>query len=122
MKRLNISMKKLILSGFFVALIVFGGRRANADFLFGEPVNLGPVINSPSRDYGACVLADGLELYFCSERPGGLGAADIWVSTRQSIDDSWDPPTNLGSTVNSPYSDSYPSLSSDGLTLYFSDA
>jgi len=95
---------------------------ANADFVFGKPQNLGLVINSASSDYGACVSADSLELYFCSERPVGSGAADIWVSTRQSIDDPWGPPTNLGSTVNSPYSDSYPSLSSDGLTLYFSDA
>jgi hypothetical protein len=63
-----------------------------------------------------------LELYFTSERAGGFGAGDIWVSTRQSVNDPWGSPANLGSTVNSPYSDSYPSLSSDGLTLYFSDA
>jgi len=95
---------------------------ARADFAFGEPVNMGSAINSPSSDYGACVSADGLELYFTSERTGGFGAADIWVSTRQSIHDPWNPPTNLGPTVNGPYNDSYPTLSSNGLTLYFSDA
>ncbi|MHC4439235.1 MAG: LamG-like jellyroll fold domain-containing protein [Planctomycetota bacterium] len=92
-----------------------------ADFFFGEPQNMGQVINSSSSDYGACVSTDGLELYFCSERPGGFGAGDIWISIRKTVNDPWDQPTNLGSTVNSPYSDSYPSLSSDGLTLYFSD-
>jgi len=107
----------------FVLLTVLNiARGVRADFIFGEPVNLGSVINSARSDYGACISVDGLELYFCSERSGGFGAADIWVSTRQSVNDPWDSPTNLGSTVNSPYSDSYPSLSSDGLTLYFSDA
>jgi len=107
----------------FVLLTVLNiARGVRADFIFGEPVNLGSVINSARSDYGACISVDGLELYFCSERSDGFGSADIWVSTRQSVNDPWDSPTNLGSTVNSPYSDSYPSLSSDGLTLYFSDA
>jgi OOP family OmpA-OmpF porin len=95
---------------------------AKADFVFGPPQSLGPVINSTSSDYGPCVSADGLELYFCSERAGGFGAADIWVSKRQSVNDPWESPVNIGSTVNSSSSESYPSLSSDGLTLYFSDA
>jgi hypothetical protein len=111
---------KQLLFRFLTVLCVTGGVKA--DFIFGEPQNLGPVINSASSDYGACISADGLELYFTSERAGGFGAGDIWVSTRQSVNDPWGPPANLGSTVNSPYSDSYPSLSSDGLTLYFSDA
>src|SRR4030042_1610831 len=98
----------------FVLLTVLNiARGVRADFIFGEPVNLGSVINSARSDYGACISVDGLELYFCSERSGGFGAGDIWVSTRQSLNDPWGPPANLGSTVNSPYSDSYPSLSSD---------
>jgi len=110
---------KSLLFGFLTALFVAVGVKA--DFFFGEPQNMGQAINSPSSDYSACTSTDGLELYFCSERPGGFGAGDIWISTRKSVNDPWDPPSNLGSTVNSPYSDSYPSLSSDGLTLYFSD-
>jgi hypothetical protein len=94
---------------------------ARADFVFGRPQNLGPVINSPASDFGACTSADGLELYFASDRAGGFGTADIWLSTRPSVDVSWGPPANLGATVNSPYMEAYPSLSSDGLTLYFSD-
>jgi len=95
---------------------------AKADFTFGTPTNLGPVVNSASSDYGTCLSADGLEMYFTSERPGGFGSGDIWVSTRQSVNDPWGPPANLGEPVNGPYSESYPSLSSDGLTMYFSDA
>jgi hypothetical protein len=111
---------KSLLFGFLTVLFVAGGVKA--DFFFGEPQNMGQAINSPYSDYSACISTDGLELYFCSERPGGFGAGDIWVSTRKSTNDPWDPPSNLGSTVNSSYNESYPSLSSDGLTLYFSDA
>jgi hypothetical protein len=111
---------KSLLFRFFTVLFVAGSVKAN--FFFGEPQNMGQAINSPSSDYSACVSTDGLELYFCSERPGGFGVGDIWVSTRKIVNDPWDPPSNLGSTVNSSYSESYPSLSSDGLTLYFSDA
>ena len=92
-----------------------------ADFLFGEPQSLGPVINTPSNEAGITLSIDSLELYFSSQRPGGLGDYDIWVSTRQSVNDAWGPPANLGATVNSPYTELYPCLSSDGLTLYFSD-
>ena len=111
-------MKKTLSLTLILALCLV----AKADFVFGPPQSLGPVINSTSSDYGPCVSADGLELYFCSERAGGFGAADIWVSKRQSVNDPWESPVNIGSTVNSSSSESYPSLSSDGLTLYFSDA
>jgi hypothetical protein len=93
---------ELVFVGFVAAIVIHCGS-AKADFVFGTPENLGPVINSASSDYSACVSADGLELYFCSERTGGFGAGDIWISTRQSVNDPWGPPTNFGSTVNSPY-------------------
>ena len=93
-----------------------------ADFFFGEPMSLGSTVNSSASDYGNCFAADDLEMYFTSERSGGFGSGDIWVSTRENTDDPWGPPANLGAPVNGPYSESYPSLSSDGLTMYFSDA
>ncbi len=46
---------------------------------------------------------DGMQLYIMSNRPGGLGSTDIWVSQR--IDGDWSEPTNLGAPINSPYSD-----------------
>jgi hypothetical protein len=113
-------MKKTILLVLVLALSL-AVKVANADFTFGEPTNLGPVVNTASVDATNCISADNLELYFGSNRPGGFGDMDIWVSTRQSIDESWEPPVNLGATVNSQYIEAYPSLSSDGLTLYFSD-
>ena len=113
-------MERTIL--FLLALaLALATEVAKSDFIFGEPQNLGDVINTASVDASNCTSADNLELYLCSNRPGGFGDMDIWVSTRQSIDEPWGPPVNLGATVNSQYVESYPSLSSDGLTLYFSD-
>ena len=94
---------------------------AYADFYFGEPENLRPAINTPSSELGATTSMDALELYFISDRPGGFGGIDIWVSTRQSVSDPWGSPSNLGPTVNSPYTEGYAKVSWDGLTLCFSD-
>ena len=46
---------------------------------------------------------DGMQLYIMSNRPGGLGGTDIWVSDWS--DGDWGEPTNLGAPINSPYSD-----------------
>ncbi len=93
---------------------------ANADFTFGTPLNLGPTVNSSYNEWGPCLSADGLELYFGSGRPGGSGAEDLWVTTRSTTDDDWSTPVNLGPTVNSSSPEGMPSISSDGLELYFS--
>jgi len=108
-----------LLVGSVAGLLVVGSTKA--DFTFGPPQNLGPVLNTPSNEASICTSADNLELYFASDRPGGLGGYDLYISTRQSLNDPWGPPINLGATVNGASDEAYPSLSSDGLTLYFSD-
>ncbi|MHC4143636.1 MAG: LamG-like jellyroll fold domain-containing protein [Planctomycetota bacterium] len=107
-------MKKTI-SLVLVLVLCMVTEVANADFVFGEPQDLG----LGSGGY-ISVSADELELYFTSNRAGGLGYEDLWVSTRQSVDDPWGPPTNL-QTVNRSFREAFPSISRDGLTLYFSD-
>ena len=82
-------------------------------------MNLGPVVNSSSADQAPEVSKDGLSLYFQSERPG-FGAQDLWVSQRNSEDDPWGPPVNLGPVINSAAFESRPSLSRDGHWLFFS--
>jgi beta-lactamase regulating signal transducer with metallopeptidase domain/Leucine-rich repeat (LRR) protein/Tol biopolymer transport system component len=93
---------------------------AGADRIFGNPTNLGPSVNSSADEYDPSISADELELYFNSYRAGGLGQADIWVTTRKTKADPWGKPVNLGPTVNSPAADNAPSISADGLSLYFS--
>ena len=92
---------------------------ANADFTFGTPTNLGPTVNSSSGDVQPEISANGLELYFSSNRPGGYGNWDVWVARRPTTDDPWGEPVNLGPTVNSSAHDHNPSISADGLSLYF---
>jgi hypothetical protein len=86
---------------------------------FGRAVPLPAPVNSLYDDSGPCLSDDGLTLYFASNRPGGSGDFDIWVTTRKTAKDPWGQPVNVGPTVNSPYSDNHPSISADGLTLYF---
>ena len=118
MKWLNGYRIKLMLVG-FVAAIVIGGGSANADFTFGEPTNLGPTVNSSAGDYEASISADGLSLFFDSTRPGESGGDDLWVTSRASVSDPWGEPVNLGPTVNGSSNDWSPSISADGLELYF---
>ncbi|MHC4192428.1 MAG: ankyrin repeat domain-containing protein, partial [Planctomycetota bacterium] len=84
-----------------------------------RPVNLGPPINTEAFEGAPCLSADGLELYFMSNRSGG--GYDLWVSKRATRKDTWATPVNLGPNVNSSADENGPSISADGLELYFSD-
>lgn len=85
---------------------------------FGTPT-LVPGVNTAQNDARPNLRRDGLEMFFDSNRPGGMGGIDLWTSTRVSTSDSWSSPTNLGSDVNSSANELRASLSWDGTTLYF---
>jgi len=120
MKLLDGYRIRLVLVG-FVAAIVLGGGSVRADFTFGEPTNLGPLVNSSRGDEGMTISSDGLSLFFASSRSaaGRIGDWDIWVCTRETTEDEWGSAMNLGPIVNSPQGEGYPSISADGLELYF---
>jgi hypothetical protein len=89
-------------------------------------MNLGSVVNSTCSDVvltcsdgGPAVSKDGLSLYFHSNRPGGFGSFDLYVSQRESVDAPWGPPVNLGQTINTPSVETVPSLSRNGHWLFF---
>lgn len=83
------------------------------------PERLGPNINTKYWE-GSCSLSgDGQLLYFASDRPGGIGGRDIYVSRKQS-DGSWGPAQNLGPSVNTPFNDDAPHIHPDGIHLFFS--
>lgn len=119
-------MKRLIVGLLCIAVAIVGGVGAHEDegrVQFGpwsEPVNLGPIVNSSSRDTGGSVSKDGLSLYFSSSR-AGTTAADLYVSRRFAIDLPWMMPTPLH-MLNSPVSDLDPSLSSDNRYLFFASS
>jgi len=86
---------------------------------FGKPVALNKNINTPEYWEGSCsISADGKFLYFSSERPGGLGGRDIYVS--ELVNGDWGPAVNLGPSVNTEYDDDAPFIHPDGVTLFFS--
>jgi hypothetical protein len=86
---------------------------------WSPPVNLGPTVNTGFIDAGPILSKNGLSLYFNSDRPGGFGGNDIWVSQRASREDAWGAPVNLGPTINTASNEDVPSFSRDGHTMYF---
>ena len=87
---------------------------------WGEPHSLGAPVNTPTfNEQNAVISRDGLTLYFSSDRTGGQGLLDIWVSKRLSTMDPWGTPENLES-VNTDHADFAPNLSIDGHLLFFS--
>jgi hypothetical protein len=84
-----------------------------------------PGFNSPQGDQRPSIRFDGLEIFFFSTREGsiknaaGLNSADIWVATRNSVNDAWNTPANLGVVVNTEFGEIHPYISADGLTLFF---
>ena len=98
---------------------IWRATRETTDDQWGAPVNLGPTINSSSFDWSPSISADGLLLVFSSNRPDGVGKTDLWMMRRSTTDDPWSEPVNLGPPVNSPDIEATPSISADGLLLFF---
>jgi len=106
----------------FIAALVLASLDVKADFTFGTPSNLGAAVNSSVADVAPSAAADGLSLYFASERTGGYGGGDdIWVARRETTDDEWGLPINIGSIINSSACEMSPCISADGLSLFFAD-
>jgi Tol biopolymer transport system component len=93
--------------------------RRSTSAAWGTPQNLGPGVNSPFADGVPKLSRDGLSLFFASNRPGGSGDRDVWVTNRAAQSEPWGAPVNLGPVVNGPGSDWCPAVSTDGLTLIF---
>lgn len=92
--------------------------RDTIDADWGRAENIGQTVNSQHLDGKPSISADGRELYFISDRPGG-GVVDssdrsIWVAKREAVDSQWEEPVPIGLTGRSP------SISADGLQLLFS--
>lgn len=91
--------------------------RSGPDALFSAP-QLAAELNSDAVDRGPGISADGLEIFFSSERPGGAGELDLWRATRPSLDQPFGPPENVAE-LNTINDEVFPRLSGDGSTLYF---
>jgi hypothetical protein len=102
--------------GGFGANDIWMSRRV--DGVWQEAVNLGPKVNSAANEHHSLPSPDGTALYVSSDRQGGLGGEDIYVTTR-NVDGTWGELVNLGPTVNSEANDRCPALSPDFEIFYF---
>jgi len=76
-------------------------------------------INTKYWESHACFSRTGDTLYFTSNRKGGYGGLDIYISTKDPAGE-WGKPINLGQVINSKYNEETPFITQDGKTLYFS--
>jgi len=109
----------------------FGGNdiwvseRASVDDPWEPPQNLGPNINTSSDENAPTLSLDGHRLYFASDRPGGFGRLDLYVSRRHNRQDNfaWGAPVNLGSGLNTNANEAAAAPFEDDITgtitLYF---
>jgi len=90
---------------------------------WGEPIDLGPKINTPGMERKPYLHADMQTLYFSSDRHGNLGDLDVFKITRLSDDSwtEWSEPVNLGAQINSSRQEWGYKISTDGSTAYYSN-
>jgi hypothetical protein len=93
--------------------------RPTIDNPWSEAVNLGSPINSSVVDGEPDISADGRTLFFTSNRSGGLGGTDLWVTRRRTTNDPWGEPVNLGPVVNSAGDERHARISADERLLLF---
>ena len=76
-------------------------------------------LSTTDDDLRPTIRADGLELFFNSDRRGSR-LNDLWVSTRPTLSSPWSAPVNVGSPISTEFEERFPALSRDGTTLVFS--
>lgn len=82
-----------------------------------KPKNLGDPISTKAWESQPSLSSDGKLLFFTSNREGGVGGRDIWVSSRDK--DKWTAPINLGTVINTNGNEEGPFIHHDNQTLYF---
>ena len=86
--------------------------------LWGEPVNLGPSINSPNNEKSPFIHPDGKTLYFASDNFPSLGGYDIFISKKDSLN-KWQKSKNIGFPINTSYNEISLFVTTDGKKAIF---
>jgi WD40-like Beta Propeller Repeat len=100
---------------------IWVAHRSSPDDPWGAPENLGAPVNSSANDFCPTIDRNDHTLFFVSNRAGGCGGADIYVTRHRP--DGWDDPRNVGCDVNSSADEASPfplPEPGSGKVLYFS--
>ena len=105
-----------------------GGTLVNCDIYYSDNINgewteakKVEGINDPERwDSQPTIASDGRTLYFASDRRGGRGGVDLYVTVKDPVTGVWGKPENMGPVINTPYDEKSPFIHSDFETIYFS--
>lgn len=97
--------------------IFYSNLESNGTWTYPQP--LSEYINSSFAEKSVSMSPDGELLFFSSNRPGGLGGIDIYMS-RKDANGKWSRSTNLGPVINTEFDEESPFIDYDGKTLYFS--
>ncbi|MBC8144571.1 MAG: PD40 domain-containing protein, partial [bacterium] len=93
-----------------------------ADLVDGQVVNIrnmGENVNTRRWESQPAISGDGTTVYFTSNRRGGIGGTDLWMSSRDESGE-WQIPVNIGPSVNTSDDELSPFVTLDGGTLFFS--
>ncbi len=88
---------------------------------WSTPINLGKEINTKYWESQPSLSADGRALFFSSDRPGGMGKKDIWLSKKNESGE-WSKAENLGQEINTSEDDIAPFIHANGESLFFSSS
>jgi hypothetical protein len=101
----------------FASYDIYVTHRRSLHSRWSEPVNLGPTINTSGTEHSVTLTPDEHFMIFSSDRPGGCGWTDIWVSYRSNVnsDLDWEEPQHVpclgeANGINGPFLDSCPNL------------
>ena len=109
-------------------LCIYRGNKGEGDLFnsqfkkdrWKKPGKMKKIDKSKYRESSVSVTKDSMTLYFISDRKGGQGRQDIWMSQKTIDGKKWQKPQNLGYVVNSKYDEETVEISSDGKDLFFS--
>jgi WD40-like Beta Propeller Repeat len=106
---------------------IYVSQRSSVHDEWGPARNLGPTINTPFNEGAPVLSIDGHRMYFSSNRPGGFGGNDIYVSRRHDKRDDfgWQAPVNIGGNVNTSANEASPAIFDDdeaGVRMLYFDS
>lgn len=112
-------LKSVLTSCLLIGYCLQYSQTVKADFMIGEPSKVANV-NSNGSDGSPQISRDGLALYYNYNAGSGC-SYDVWVAKRPTTNDAWSAPVKLDFLEGYIGPQRTPSLSGDGLELYFSD-